>query len=160
MNENQAIAKIAAYCAKAERCRYDVCKKLTTWELSPEVAERIIKYLEKENFLNEERFCQSFIKDKLRFNKWGKNKIVFELRKKQISETLIHASFEELDIEDEFEAPLMALLEKKVRTVKAANEYELRMKLARFAAGRGFGYELVQKCLHKLLKPTDDGSFF
>jgi len=161
MTEKQAMTRIASYCSKAERSEYDVRKKLTAWEIEPEVSNRIVVWLQKENFLNEERFIQSFIKDKLRFNKWGKNKIVFELRRKQIPDSLINTVFEALSIDDEFEEPLMQLLRNKIKTVKSNTEYERRMKLLRFAAGRGFSVDLAQKCLNKLLNSTeDDDNFF
>ncbi len=151
MTEKQAVARIALYCSKAERSEYDVRKKLTAWEIDKEIADRIVLFLRKENFLDEERFCRSFIKDKIRFNKWGKNKIVFELRKKQVSEKQIQKCFEGLDEEYDFEAPLIKLLSSKITTVKAKNDYEKRAKLYRFAMGRGFAPEAIQKCLSQLL---------
>ena len=160
MTEKQAVLRIASYCSKAERCEYDVRRKLVAWEIEKEIADRIVSYLKKENFLSEDRFCQSFIKDKLRFNKWGKNKIIFELRKKHVSESLINTSFEILSIDDEFEEPLIKLLQTKIKSVKAANDYEKRMKLIRFAVGRGFSIELAQKCLNKLMSNRDDEEYF
>ena len=159
MNEKQATVRIASYCSKAERCEYDVRKKLIAWELDSDTIGRIISYLKKENFLNEERFCQSFIRDKVRFNKWGKNKIIFELKKKHISESFVDVSFRALAIDDEFEEPLMKILESKMRSVKASNDYEKRMKLMRFAAGRGYPADLVRKCLDQLIKGAEDDEF-
>lgn len=151
MTEKQAITRIATYCSKAERCRYDVRRKLDLWKFDNETIGRIITRMEKENFLNEERFCQSFIKDKLRFNKWGKTKIVFELRKKQISDSIVSSSFEALAGECDFETPLLKILETKIKSIKAKSDFEKRVKLFRFAAGRGYAPDLINKCLDKLL---------
>jgi len=154
------MARIASYCSKAERSEYDVKKKMLAWELDNNTIGKIISYLKKENFLNEERFCQSFIKDKLRFNKWGKNKIAFELKKKHIPDHLIQSLFDVLSIDSESEEPLMKILQTKIKSVKANNDYEKKMKLMRFAVGRGFSPEMVSKCLDKLLKYQDPDEHF
>jgi regulatory protein len=159
MTEKQAVARIASYCSKAERCEQDVKKKLQAWELPDEAAARILAYLRSESFLNEERYARSFVQDKMRFNKWGKNKIVFELRKKYIPESVIHAAFDELTGNDEFEQSLMNILQTKSKSVKAAGEYEKRAKLFRFAIGRGFQPEMINRCLGKLIKERFDDEY-
>lgn len=159
MTEKQAIGRIAAYCSKAERCKSDVYKKLYAWELDKETADRIVTLLEKERFINEERFCCSFIKDKLRFNKWGRNKIVFELKKKSIPESLIIASFHAMQDECDFEQSLLRLLTTKEPTIKAKTDFEKRMKLYRFAMGRGYASEQINKCLTKILGNNTDEFF-
>lgn len=158
LSENQALPKIAAYCSKAERSEYDVKRKLQNWELESESIKNIISRLKKENFLNEERFCRAFIKDKIQFNKWGKTKIVFELKKKYISESIINNSFDEFN-NDEFETPLMKILSTKIKSVKANSDYEKRTKLIRFALGRGYSFEQIQKCLSKLMDSDSETDF-
>jgi len=157
-SENQALSKLAAYCSKAERAESDVRRKLINWEIEQDAADRIIARLKKENFLNEERYCRSFIKDKLQFNKWGKTKIIFELKKKQISKSVINSCFEEID-NDDFKAPLSKLLTTKAKSVKASNDYEKKIKLIRFGLGRGYSLEQVQKCLSEILNMDDDEYF-
>jgi len=156
-SESQALPKIAAYCSKAERAEYDVRKKLIDWELNEKETQRIIDRLKKENFLNEERYSRSFIKDKIRFNKWGKIKITFELRKKKITESVINMCFDEFE-DDEFEEPLLHLLKTKAKSIKANDEYEKQTKLIRFALGRGYSLSETKKCL-KLLNYKDEEYF-
>lgn len=150
LSEPQALNRIAAYCSRAERCEYDVRKKLTGWELENDAIKRIVERLKKEKFLDDSRFARSFINDKLRFNKWGRTKIIFELKKRQIPESIYNPVFEELSA-DEFEKQLMHILSVKVRSVKAKNDYEKKTKLIRFALGRGFPMDLSIKCVDKLL---------
>lgn len=157
-SETQALPKIAAYCSKAERAESDVRKKLLCWELEEESCERIIARLKKENFLNEERYCRSFIKDKIQFNKWGKVKIAFELKKKRIPEFIINSCFEEIESSD-FESPLMRILETKSKSVKASTDYEKWSKLVRFGIGRGYSFDQIKKCLSKILN-TDGEDYF
>ncbi len=97
LTESQALSKVAAYCSKAERSESDVRKKLDAWELQEEAQKRIIDRLKKEKFLDEKRFARSFIKDKVRFNKWGKAKIVFELKKKNVKQSIIDECVSEID---------------------------------------------------------------
>lgn len=160
MTEKQAITRIASYCSKAERCEYDVRKKLVSWEFDTETINKIVLLLQKENFLNEERFCRSFIKDKMRFNKWGRNKITFELRKKNISDSVIQSVFDELKDVCDFEASLLKILLTKLPSVKANNYYEKRAKLYRFAMSRGFAPELAQKCITKILGDSNSDEFY
>lgn len=157
-NENQALAKAAAYCSKAERAEHDVRQKLMRWELEDLLVKNIIDRLKKEKFLDEERFCTSFIKDKMRFNKWGKTKIVFELKKKYVSANTIAFCFENIESND-FEDSLLQILLTKNKTVKAETDYDRRNKLIRFALGRGFSYEQINNCLRKILGKSEDESF-
>lgn len=155
LSEQQALHKIAAYCSKAERCEFEVKRKLEGWELDPIAINSIIVRLRNENFLNDERFTKAFIKDKIEFNKWGKIKISYELRKKSIPEFLINTCFADLE-SNIFDSPLLKILTNKIKSVKANNNYEKRIKLTRFALGRGYSYEEVQKCLSKLLNSDSD----
>ncbi len=154
-SEDRALSKLAAYCSKAERAEYDIRQKLHTWELDTEVSERIIARLKKDNFLNNERYCRSFIKDKLRFNKWGKTKIIYELKKKQIPQSIINTCFDDID-NTEFDEPLKKLLTTKEKSIKASNNYEKKMKLIRFGLGRGYSIEQIKKCLNTILEIDDD----
>lgn len=150
LTEPQALNKAAAYCSKAERCEFDVRKKLIAWELSEESISRILKRLKDERFLSNERFCRSFINDKVQFNKWGRTKIVYELRKRNIAETDYLPHLEQLP-DDEFEKQLIRILQTKIKSVKAKNDYEKKTKLIRFALGRGFPMDLAIKCVNKLM---------
>ena len=125
-------------------------KKLVAWELPDDAIKRIIDRLKKEKYLDDNRFARSFINDKLRFNKWGKTKIIFELKKLNISSSIYDPVLDEL-AGDEFEKQLMHILSVKVKSVKAKNDYDKKTKLIRFALGRGFSMDLSIKCVDKLL---------
>lgn len=161
LTEAKALHRIASYCSKAERAESDVLKKLKDWELEADEVSRIMSRLKKENYLNEERFCRSFIKDKMRFNRWGRNKIVFELKKKQVSESIIQNSLSDFleESDDSFETYLIQILTTKEKSVKAKDIYDKRNKLLRFALGRGFTMEQSIKCVNKLLNTSADEDF-
>lgn len=157
-SESQALAKVAAYCSKAERSEFDIRRKLQGWGLEEDTISNIVKRLKLEKFLNDERFCRAFIKDKLKFNKWGKTKIIFELRRKQISRDIIETCFSEFDF-SEFDEQLASILKSKIKSIKAKDDYEKRTKLIRFALGRGFSLEQTKKILDTILESNNEDYF-
>ena len=142
----QALHRLAAYCSCAERCSFDLRKKMADWELSGSDCNKIIEKLQKENFLSDERFCMAFVRDKFRYNKWGVHKIRYELKKKQLPENLIDSALQEIDNQSNTEQ-LRLLLAHKHKSVKGANDYEINQKLIRFAIGRGFDLEDILRVL-------------
>lgn len=151
LSEPQALNRVASYCSRAERSEFSVRKKLLAWELPDDAIQRIIDRLKKEKYLDNTRFARSFINDKLKFNKWGKTKIVFELKKLNIPESVYNPILEEVAGDDEFEGQLMHILSIKEKSVKAKSDYDKKTKLIRFALGRGFPMDLSVKCVNKLM---------
>jgi len=151
MTKEEALHRCASYCSLAERCVSDVAKKLEKWELSQEEQNGILQRLQKEGFLNEERYCRSFVNDKVKFARWGKNKIVYALRAKGVSEEWIGKAIATIDPADN-ETILETLLRQKLKSVKGKDAYEIRNKLIRFAAGRGFELSSIYKCLESIVQ--------
>lgn len=154
-SESEILHLAAAYCSTAERCTFDVRKKITSSGGTPEMADRIIPYLVKEKFIDEARFCRCFVNDKFRFNQWGRIRIGFELRKKGIPEAVYTESIEQID-ETAYTETLSELLKNKKRSTKGRSGQEIFNKLYRFAAGRGFENDVIKKCLLPLFKENDD----
>ena len=151
--EKELMQKADAYCAAAERGPSDVEGKLKGWGAAAEVGARIMAHLLEERYLDMVRFCRFFVRDKYRFNHWGRMKIIQALRMKRLSEKEIETGLEEIDPE-EYDGILKNLLEKKAKEVKAASGYERNAKLLRFAAGRGFTMDEIMK--HLTLAETDE----
>lgn len=145
----QALHRLASYCSHAERCTYDIRKKLDLWEISINDQTKIIHRLQKEKFLDDSRYCRAFVNDKSKFSKWGAQKIKFALLKKNISASLINEALQEINPAESREQ-LYSLLKKKKDSVKGKNEYEIRQKLIRFAMGRGFHMEDIEAVLSGL----------
>lgn len=142
--EQEAYQKLSALCAMSEQCCYDVMQKLKRWEVAEDMAERIVAKLVKEKFIDEERYARAFVRDKFRYNHWGRVKIEHELKLKRIASRHIEQGLEELKEEDNLET-LRQLIEKKRPSVKGKNEYEIKVKLIRFALGRGFEMDDIMK---------------
>jgi len=155
LNEQEILHIAASYSSQAERCIYDVRKKITSVGGSSETTERIITHLIKEKFIDEMRYCRSFVNDKFRFNRWGRIKIAYELRSKNLDDKLINEAITNIN-EDEYESTLFALLKDKNRTVKGQTEQDIFAKLYRFALSRGFESDLTVRQLKKLKSNNDE----
>ena len=150
LSENELRYKAEAYCSLTEHCISEVQDKLEGWGAAPEAAGRIIAHLLEEKYIDEQRFCKAFVRDKYRFNGWGRNKIVQALRLKHLPGEVIALGLEEID-EEEYRSILAGLIAQKNRSVKARNDYERNGKLVRFAISRGFEMEVILPCV----KQTD-----
>ena len=150
----QALHRMAAYCSRAERCIHDIRQKLTRWELTLDQQNKIIQHLQKEKFLDEIRFCRAFVNDKSKYNQWGNYKIKYELKKKNIPEDLIKEALQAINPK-ESRKQLCQLLQNKKKNIKGKNDFEIKQKLIRFAASRGFSLEEIEKALCEQKSPLD-----
>jgi regulatory protein len=139
--------KESYYCSLSEHCIQKVREKLVQWEAPKELIQPIIDKLVEEDYINEERFARAFVKDKFRFNHWGRIKITTHLRVLSISSDIIAKAIGEID-EDEYAEILDETVEKKRKTIKKGTDYEIRAKLLRHALSRGFEYELIASKLN------------
>lgn len=138
----EAIKKMEHYCAYQDRCHKDISQKLNTMKLIPEAKEKIILHLIEHNFLNEERFAKSFARGKFRIKKWGKQRIIRELKFRQISEYCIKVALKEIS-ENEYLETFHNLAEKKFNSLTDADTYKKRKKLIDYLLYRGWENQLV-----------------
>lgn len=147
MTEQEAYLQLAALCAQAEHCRQEMLDKMKRWGLDEGVQDRIISRLVKERFVDDERYARAFVKDKVRYNKWGRRKIQQALWMKRIDEHIQQQVLDEIE-EREYLEVLRPLLKQKRKSIKAQNDYELNQKLIRFALGRGFTFDVIRQCIN------------
>ena len=145
--EQEAYLTLAALCANAEHCQWEMTEKMRRWELSDEVQARIMERLVNERYVDDLRFARAFVKDKVRYNKWGRRKVEQALWQKHINETVRQQVLDEVD-DDEYIRILRPLLQQKRRSTKASSDYELNMKLIRFAISRGFTMDIIKQCIN------------
>ncbi len=146
MTEQEAYLQLAALCAQAEHCQQEMRDKMRRWELDETVQNRIIDRLIKERYVDDERYARAFVKDKIRYNKWGRRKVQQALWMKRIDADVQQQVLDEID-EKEYLDVLRPLLKQKRKSIKAESDYELNQKLLRFALGRGFGFDIIRQCL-------------
>lgn len=146
MTEQEAYLQLAALCAQAEHCQQEMRDKMRRWELDETVQNRIIDRLIKERYVDDERYARAFVKDKIRYNKWGRRKVQQALWMKRIDADIQQRVLDEID-EKEYLDVLRPLLKQKRKSIKAESDYELNQKLLRFALSRGFGFDIIRQCL-------------
>lgn len=147
ISENDAMIRLTAKCAVSEYCRADIRKMMSRWELPEGVADKIIKRLQDERYIDEQRYAHAFVRDKFRYNHWGWIRIEQELKQRNIPQEYIDEAKEEISDDDNLEA-LRKIIDSKRPTVKGKNEYEVNAKLFRFALSRGFSYSAINQVLH------------
>ena len=144
--EQEAYLQLAAVCAQAEHCEQEMRDKMKRWEIDAATQDSIIARLVKERYVDNERYARAFVKDKIRYNKWGRRKVQQALWMKRISDDIQQRVLDEID-EKEYLDVLIPLLKQKRKTIKANNDYELNQKLVRFALSRGFDFGIIRQCL-------------
>lgn len=157
---DQAYGRMVKICSRKECCAFDIQKKLMRMELPEGASDEIIHRLKENRFINDDRFIRSFINDKLRFNKWGRRKIELALFQKRLPREAVERIFSEFD-EADLSRSLPVLLERKWKGITGKSLYERKSKLIRYALGRGFTMEQINKYLAELLKnEKDDEEWF
>lgn len=146
MSEQEALLRLTSLCSTAEHCSHEMLEKMRRWEIDEDTQARIMEYLVKEKYIDDERYARFFAKDKIRYNKWGRRKVEQAMWQKHIDTDIQQRVLDEID-DDEYLLILRPLLKSKRRAVKAANNYEMNMKLIRFAMGRGFTMDIIRQCL-------------
>lgn len=146
MTEQQILTKLTAACSKAEHCKEDMRRKMERWEVDEDIQEKVIDYLVKERYIDEERYARYFIRAKKEYNHWGERKIEQALYMKRIPKDIYEPLLKEI-CNNDFRDILKSLLQNKKRSIKASSDYELRGKLIRFAMQRGFTYDQIMEVL-------------
>ena len=143
------LIKAANFCAYQERTQAEVRDKLQKLGVEGDEADEIIVYLIEENYLNEGRFAKIFAGSKFRVKHWGRQKILYELKARKLSEHSIKEGLAEIDDEDYIET-LKNLIEKKKRELRTEKQpLILKQKVARYAMSKGFESDLIWGILNK-----------
>ncbi|WP_339836400.1 regulatory protein RecX [uncultured Maribacter sp.] len=147
----EATKKIENYCAYQDRCHKEVVSKLKEMGMIPLAVDTIIAQLIEDRFLNEERFAKSFARGKFNIKKWGKNRIVRELKFRNISKYNITTALKEIEPEA-YLTTLDDLANKRLRQIHETNIQKRRKKLADYLLYRGWESHLVYEKLQELIK--------
>lgn len=141
------LKRAAALCSQAEKCRADLFQKLRSWGLQEEEIQIILAYLEKEGFIDEQRFASAFAMDKFRFGKWGKLKIRQALRMKRIADSCINQALKQIP-QDEYNDMIGSEIRKKAKST--IHTGQARVALFRFGLSRGYEPETMEKLFSDL----------
>lgn len=143
-----AIQKLQRYCAYQERCHSEVRTKLLDIKIYGDLLEEVIGELIKDDFLNEQRYAETYAGGKFRIKKWGKQKITNHLKSKRVSDYCIQKGLAVID-ETEYEKTLNDLVTKYYHERRDSNngKYQLHKKCMKFCQNKGYEYHLIKKAL-------------
>lgn len=150
----QALSSLMRQCARAERCSGDAMRLMRRWGLSEEDARKVLGRLMAERFIDDSRYAEAFVREKVRFSGWGVHKIRAALRAKQIAPTIVDAALTQLAPDDNH-GRLVEMLRKKAARTPHKDAYDLKTKLVRFGMSRGFDLDDVLAAIEECLVGSD-----
>ena len=145
----QALQSLMRLCARAEKSSGDALRLMRGWGVAESEREGVLQKLVNQRFIDDRRYAEAYVREKSNIAGWGARKIAFQLRQKGIDKEIINSALATLDSDTQREQ-LTAKLERKMRTTKAANNYELRGKLLRYGMGLGFDYDMTRTAIDKI----------
>lgn len=140
--------RMAGLCARSEQCEYDIRTKLNRTSLPYSGQEEVISFLKENRFIDERRFAGSFVRDKIKFAKWGKAKIKYHLMHKRISSSVITEALDEID-ESTYMEVAVSLVRTKIRQLDL-NSREDVARLYRSMMTRGFSPAIIKMSLQTI----------
>ena len=147
----QALRSLMNLCVKAERSEFDVRRLLERWGVAEEERQRIVDTLVRERFVDNRRYAEAYVREKVRFSGWGRYKIRAALRAKRIDESIVEEALEQVDGASMREK-LEHRLQMKMNRTRARDAYDLRGKLVRYGVGLGFDTDTVLEVVERLMK--------
>ena len=145
----EALVKLQKYCSYQDRCHKEVAQKLKEMQMISQASEQIILKLIEGNFLNEERFAMAYVRGKFRIKKWGKRRLVSELKQRQISKYIINKAINQIS-EDDYKITFEVLAERKATSLLGKSKLKKKKKLADYLLYRGWESHLVYEKVNQL----------
>ena len=155
----QAYLALTRLCARGERCTVDAARLMRNWGVAATDAQQIVNRLVSERFIDDKRYSQSFVREKINLSHWGQGKIISALKAKGIRSDYIAEALEQLS-ETDTESRLKTLLLKKMRTTKSKNSADLRAKLFRYAASQGYDFSQIRDIVESIVKEDNGCEYF
>lgn len=155
----QALASAELVCARMERTESDVRRSLVRWGVVDRaVQQQILDKLVAAGFVDHRRYAGAFVREKFRLSHWGEQKIRFALRLKGVAQELVDEAIEENIDKDQEVDQFEADLRRRARSLegKAKSAYDLRVKLFRWAASRGYSFDQINASLDKITGEYDE----
>ena len=143
VSKEEAVERLRYTCSRSEKCLFDIRKKLSEWSLEGEY-DSISQNLLEEKFIDEERYTNSFVNDKIKFSKWGKLKVKYQLRMRGIDESIFVKALSDYS-EVDYQKMIKNEIDKKNKSIKASDKYKRLQKLYAFAAQRGYETDIVRE---------------
>lgn len=148
----QALQSLMRMCARSERSSGDALRLMKRWGVADDEARKVLARLQAERFIDDRRFAEAFVRDKLNLSGWGAYKIKMSLRAKGVAREIIEEVASTMIEATDMKERLEEIMQRKLHTLKYSSTYEAKTKLIRFAASRGYDIEEAVECASKILK--------
>lgn len=140
---------------RSEKSSGDALRLMQNWGVEPSARQGVLQRLIDNKFIDDRRYTEAFVRDKMRFSGWGAFKLRAALRNKGIANEIVDEVLSSLDRDDMSER-LRDRLERKMRTTKYTSRYELKSKLMRYGASLGYGFESVAEVVDALISDIEE----
>ena len=148
--QKRILDRLRGLCSRREYCYADVLKKAKdALDGDAQAAKEVADVLVEDKYVDDFRYASAFARDKSAIQGWGEVKIRYMLSAKGVSRDVIDKALEEID-QDKADSRLEKLLQNKLKSLK--DDPQCRLKLLRFALGRGYSYDEVNSLINTLLK--------
>lgn len=147
----QALQSLMRMCARSERSSGDALRLMKRWGVSDDDARKVLARLQADRFIDDRRFAEAFVRDKLNLSGWGAYKIKMSLRTKGVARDIIEEVVAPMIEATDMKERLEEIMQRKLRTLKYTTTYEAKTKLIRFGASRGYDIEEAIECASKIL---------
>ncbi len=148
----QALLSLMRMCARSERSSGDALRLMKRWGLANEDAHKVLVKLQTERFIDDARYAEAFVRDKLNLSGWGAYKIRMALRNKGVSKEIIEEVVAPMIAETDMAERLEEIMRRRMRTLKFTSAYAAKTKLVRFAASRGYEIDEAIECASKIVE--------
>ena len=148
----QALQSLMRMCARSERSSGDALRLMKRWGLTNEDAHKVLVHLQTERFIDDARYAEAFVRDKLNLSGWGAYKIKMALRTKGVSKDIIEEVVAPMIAETDMAERLEDIMRRRMRTLKYTSAYDAKTKLIRFAASRGYEIDEAIECASKIIE--------
>lgn len=152
--ERQALESLAGLCSRSEHCTADLLDKLRRWNIPSDACSRIMDRLVSDGYVDDRRYAELFVSEKVNISHWGRRKIEQALKMKHIAGS-VYGEFLSAVSDEEWLSHLRPLLKEKASMLPPLDERQRSMKLIRFALSRGFDMNLIRICLADSGLPDD-----
>lgn len=140
--------KAERYCAYQERSHKEVVQKLYDLRATKEEIDEVVVHLIEHDFLNEERFARSFARGKHSIKKYGRIRIINELKFRNISAYNIKKALEEIS-DEMYQKTFTELSDRAWHSIPEKNSLKKKKKFCDFLLRKGYESELVYEAWKK-----------
>lgn len=147
----QALQSLMRMCARSERSSGDALRLMKRWGVADDAARKVLSKLQADRFIDDARYAEAFVRDKLNLSGWGVYKIKSALRTKGVSKDIIDEVIAPMIEATDMKERLEDIMKRKLRTLKYSSTYDAKNKLIRFAASRGYELDEAIECASKIV---------